>query len=142
MSPVTATFNQIFSGRFLKAADITKPILVTISDVNFEPVGQEKEMKLVLSFLELTGQDMVCNKTNAGILQGLYGNDPNAWINQRVVMYVDPTVYFQGKNTPAIRLRPAPARPVVQAPQAAPAQQPLREEPPMDYMDDILETQF
>ena len=65
--------NGAFPSNFIKAADLqgSEPI-VTIKSVEFEPVGQEKEMKPVVYFVNKE-KGMVLNKTNANTIATLTG---------------------------------------------------------------------
>jgi hypothetical protein len=76
--------------------------------VEFEPVGQKREMKPVLYF---TGKDkgMVLNKTNAKNIANLIGSfETDEWIGFRIRLYAT-NVEFQGETVESIRVKSAPS---------------------------------
>lgn len=99
------TTDDFFPSRFMKAADVDeeKPVL-TVMDVNYEPIGEDNEMKLILAFQEVT-KELVLNRTNASNLEEMYGKVPNNWIGKRVEMYTT-FVDFKGKSVEAVRIKP------------------------------------
>ena len=92
----------VFSGDSLKAADLQgKEPTVVVSHVQMKEFDDGN--KLVLSF-EGKKKTLVCNKTNANRIAFMYGNETNAWIGKPITLYEE-MVDFQGKLTPAIRVR-------------------------------------
>lgn len=95
--------NEIFSGDYLKAEDLQgRSVPVTISAVSVKEFDDGK--KLILSF---AGKDkqLVCNKTNASIIQEVLGSsDTDDWVGQKVTL-ITKKVEFQGKLVPAIRVK-------------------------------------
>jgi len=118
--------NEAFPSNFLKAADLNgQSVTVTIETVTLEELGQgrDKEQKLCISF---RGKEkkLICNKTNAGTISKMYGDDTDAWIGQRITI-APREVEFQGDMVWAIRVslaKPA-AVTVAPAPRTPPAQQ-------------------
>jgi len=116
--------NDAFPSTYLKAADFTEDVQLTIRQVEMEPVGgsntEPAEMKAVAHFDE-TQKGLVLNMTNWDSIEVMYGPESPDWIGKKVVLYPTQTS-FRGKLVAAIRVR------VMQAPQpatpAAPAQQP------------------
>lgn len=100
------TYNDYFPSRWIKADDIpeNKNLVLTVEDVNFEPVGQDKEMRLVLHFAERE-QGLVLNKTNAQMLEQLFGHNPNNAIGKRIALMAVPVTYA-GKTMMGIRISP------------------------------------
>lgn len=105
--------NDIFGGNYLKAEDLGgRAVTVTIEDVEVKEFDDGK--KLVIGF---AGKEkkLVCNRTNASIIEEVTGeSDTDNWIGKKVVLVVK-KVEFQGKLVPAIRVdlnavqqRPAP----------------------------------
>lgn len=94
--------SQIFSGDYLKAEDLNgRSVPVTISEVVVKEFDDGK--KLILSF-EGKDKQLVCNKTNASIIQEVTGsNDTDDWIGKKILL-VTKKVEFQGKLVPAIRV--------------------------------------
>ncbi len=83
------------------------------------------EVKPVLHF-NGRKKGLVLNKTNAQVVVEAYGDDTETWKGRDIVLFVDPNVMFQGKVTPAIRVRvpKAAPQPVVQHAPAPPAPEP------------------
>jgi hypothetical protein len=99
--------DQAFPSQYLKASDLAgnQPI-VTIERVEFEPVGQKKEMKPILYF---AGKDkgMVLNKTNAKNIANLVGSgETDEWVGFRIKLY-SANVEFQGESVESIRVKAA-----------------------------------
>lgn len=105
---VKGSYNEFFPSRWLKAADIPggEDLVLTIRDVNNEPVGEDQELKLVLSFEEVD-KELCLNKTNAGTLEKLFGHDPNAAIGKRVALGLSEATYM-GKTSLVVRIRLTP----------------------------------
>lgn len=100
--------NEAFPSQYLKASDLQgqQPI-VTIDRVEFEAVGQKREMKPVLYF---HGKDkgMVLNKTNAKNISNLVGSfETDEWAGFRIKLY-SANVEFQGETVESIRIKAAP----------------------------------
>lgn len=94
--------STVFGGDSLKAADLQggEPTVV-ISGVQAKDFDDGN--KLVISF-EGKKKALVCNKTNANRIAFMYGTETNAWIGKPITLYEE-MVDFQGKLTPAIRVR-------------------------------------
>jgi hypothetical protein len=97
-----------FPSQYLKAADLQgKEPAVTIERVEFEPVGQDKQMKPVLYF---AGKEkgMVLNKTNAQTILTLTGTEEtDDWGGFSVRLY-STKVQFEGRVVDSIRIKAAP----------------------------------
>ena len=121
-----------FPSEFLKAADLQgRQIKAVIAHVEMREVGGDP--KPVLFFRDKE-KGMVLNKTNANTISQAYGDDTEEWPGGEVVLY-ETMVDFQGRSTPAIRIRIPPRKPPgsITVTSGAQAQQPAA--PPMD--DDI-----
>jgi hypothetical protein len=95
-----------FPSKYLKAADLNQQdVNVVISKVEIADVGsaEEPESKPVLYFRGME-KGLVLNKTNAGVIAGLYGDDTDMWTDKPITLY-EAQVDFQGKATLAIRVR-------------------------------------
>ena len=94
--------------RFLTQKDIDRPVIVTITGcraVNVAMEGAETDERWTLSFREFE-KPMVLNSTNGQIIAAITGSDESdAWIGQKIVLYVDPNVSFGGKLTGGLRCR-------------------------------------
>lgn len=126
--------STVFGGDSLKAADLqgSEPTVV-ISHVQAKEFDDGN--KLVVSF-EGKKKSLVCNKTNANRIAFMYGTETNGWIGKEITLYEE-MVDFQGKLTPAIRVRAVKQ-------QAAPVRQPARQssadmgrESPRQSMSDV-----
>ena len=123
-----------FPSKYLKAANITQPVRVTIERVDMEDVSGrgKKEMKPVLYFVAKE-KGMVLNKTNSGVIEAVYGTETDEWVGKRVEIYAGETT-FAGDMVPCLRLRipkdsvggnsagarPAPTRMPVRQPEPSP----------------------
>jgi len=126
--------NEVFSGNYLKADDLQgRTARVTISKVEVKEFDDGN--KIVLHF---QGKDkqLVCNRTNCSIIaENLGTQETDEWTGQTVQLMVK-RVEFQGKLVPAIRVVLEDKKPVVAAPKAAPAPQPVAlESSPIDDSD-------
>lgn len=135
--PVNINFDQAYPSRWLKAGDLEtdRATVVTVKDINFEPIGQDKTMTLVLNFTEFPDKGFILNKTNASTLKALFGADPNAAIGKKIALYVT-EVAFSGKMVDAIRI--STKIPGVKQPQ--PQQPPMPEPPDDDLMPEFVES--
>jgi hypothetical protein len=95
-------------------------------------------VKFIVRFEE-TEQALIANMTNSRIIAGLYGDDTDDWIGQRITLYPTET-QFNGRMVPAIRVRskppqakrPAPARAAAPRRPGRPAQPMTQEEADAD----------
>jgi hypothetical protein len=97
--------NEAFPSKYLKASDLqgAEPV-VTMSHVEFEPVGQKKEMKAVLYF---AGKEkgLVLNKTNANKITELTGTAiTEEWEGQKIRLFATET-QFAGDTVDCIRVK-------------------------------------
>ena len=98
------TIDQIFPSRWLKPSDLGSTARVaTISKIDFELVGMEKENKAVLSFQNSTKR-LILNKTNAQTLANLYGREVLGWVGKKVILFAA-EVQFRGTTTLAVRIK-------------------------------------
>ncbi len=106
--------NEAYPSKYLKAGDVTEtPTSYTITDVNIEEVGREKQPRLVLQF---KGEEkgMVVNKTNAKtIAKALGSEETEDWIGKAIKLY-STEVSFGDEMVEAIRvsLKPGTANDV------------------------------
>ncbi len=121
-----------FPSNYLKAADLKgRAVVVTIDRVEFEAIGQKREMKPVLYF---AGKEkgVVLNKTNANkIMQITASPVTEEWKGQAIVIYPTETS-FQGDMVDCIRVRAVPPN----ARRAAPIVEPPPEPEPDEFIDD------
>jgi hypothetical protein len=102
--------SDALQSRFLKQTDFPKPEVLTITRAEMEnvaPPGAKPEEKYVLFFREYE-KGLVLNTQNNLWLTSQFGDDVDSLVDQKVVVYVDRTVMFQGKRTGGLRLREVP----------------------------------
>lgn len=123
--------NTMKESRFLKKEDCGNGILLTIrscEQINVAKDGAPEELKWCLNFEE-TEKPYVTNVTTRAVIAAFTGR-PNTdnWGGAKIVLFNDPTVFFNGK-TGGIRARaprnqpagkPAPSAPPSAAINAAP----------------------
>lgn len=100
--------SEMRESKFLKQSDIGTGALMTVLGCNPHNVakeGAEPEMKWCLEFEEVE-KPLVLNSINIQLCEKIFGSDDtDHWIGKRIVLYVDPTISFQGKVTGGIRVR-------------------------------------
>lgn len=100
--------SEMFPSNFLKAADVTDAggemdmTIFTVEMKEFDTDEGGKEKKAVLIFTN--DKRMVLNKTNAGLIAQMLGDDTDKWINQNITLIVQ-EVPFGNKTVPAIRVK-------------------------------------
>ncbi len=129
--------NDLYPSKYLKAEDITQPLLVTISGLAQEEVGQSRDRRPVLYFSELA-KGLILNKTvYIEIANHLGQEDTDNWRGGKIQL-VRGMTQFQGKPIACIRTRsvtvppPAPAASPFAAPSGRPPFAPLQSGQP-DY---------
>jgi len=116
--------SNAFPSDYLKAADLQgRAVTVTMSHVDMREIGGEPKPILYFKGKE---KGMVLNKTNAGKIAEMFGDDTDDWEGGEVILY-EAMVDFQGKTVAAIRVRLAPRKVV-----SATAERPARSEPTQD----------
>lgn len=105
-----ANINDAFPSNFLKASDLKgNAVTVTIDRIEFEPVGQTKEMKPVIYFTNKE-KGLVLNKTNATTISRLLGSgETEDWHGAAIRIYPTETSY-QGEQVDCIRVKAGTAR--------------------------------
>lgn len=101
-----AKLSDMFPSKYVKAADCEdSDLVVTVREVKQERVGQgtDAEDKFVVYFEE-TDKGLVLNKTNAGTIAKLYGDDADDWEGKKVALFAT-EVSFQGQMSLGIRVR-------------------------------------
>lgn len=100
--------SEMFPSNLLKAQDVLDaggemPLVIRKIEIKeFDADGGGKERKPIIFF---DGEkQMVCNKTNGNAIAELYGEETDNWIGKEIVLVVR-DVDFQGKSTPAIRIK-------------------------------------
>ena len=111
--------DEIFPSKYLKAADLSKPTVVTIDSAPLEvlknPEGKEQS-KVVLHFRGAK-KALPLNVTNWDAVAAICGEDTDDWPGGKVELYADKT-RMGGKTVDCIRVRAPGLR--EQAPPMAP----------------------
>lgn len=112
--------SEAFPSDYLKASDLNgNSVTVRISKVEMVEMGQgnKKENKLLISF-HGSKKQLVCNKTNAGTIEKLYGDDTDLWVGKPVTLTAR-EVEYQGDVVMGIRVSlQKPAQPAIATPPA------------------------
>lgn len=99
--------SEAFPSNYLKSDDLQdRDVTVVIATAEMETLGNER--KLVLTF-QGKKKSMICNKTNAGRIAFLYGDDTDGWIGREIVLTSE-FVEFQGKTVKGLRIKPPAKR--------------------------------
>ncbi len=94
--------SEEFPSKYLKASDLQgREVRVTMAHVEREKVGDDFKPALYFKGKE---KAMILNKTNAGTISDVYGDDTEDWVDQPLILF-SVMVDFQGKIGPAIRCR-------------------------------------
>jgi hypothetical protein len=99
-----AKVSEMIQSKFLRKEDFEEDQVCTIKGVELEAMQQSSDTKWVLYFRE-HAKGMVLNTTTIRVLEQAFGDDSNDWIGQKVMVYVDPNVSFQGRVVGGLRLR-------------------------------------
>ena len=117
--------NSSFPSNYIKASDLGgRTVVVTISHIDMEAVGRDKEQKPILYF-EGKKKGLVLNRVNAKMVTALAGSsETNEWPGVRVALYTTMTE-FGGEQVECIRIKaPVQARPAAAQPVRAVKLQP------------------
>lgn len=121
--------SEMIVSKFLRKEDFDEDRVMTIKGVKLEDMpGDDGQQKWVLYFRE-EAKGMALNVTTIRVLEKAFGDDSDAWVGKRVMVYVDPNVSFGGRVVGGLRLRPpsrqnppqqgAPQQPIQSAPKSA-----------------------
>lgn len=105
MTKKPASFDELYPGRFLKAALLRgKPATLTISDVDIEElVGDDgAKRKAILSFSETPLKLVLC-RTNGECIRAMFGSELAKWIGKKVTIHES-----QWNGEPCIRVLGSP----------------------------------
>jgi hypothetical protein len=106
--------------RFFRAEDLTENKVLRIKSVTEEPIGPNRQMKLVVWFTNHP-KGVVLNRTNNRTIRGAYGDDTAGWIGKLIELF-RAKAELNGEPVDALRVRiPPPKQP--RASQAPPSQQ-------------------
>ena len=97
------TVSDAFPSNYLKAADLNKrTIKLKIDKVVFEEIGQDKDKKPILLFVDVK-KGLVLNKANATTIGSIHGQELEGWTGKEIELF-EQMVPFQGQNVAAIRV--------------------------------------
>jgi hypothetical protein len=104
--------SQMIQHKFLCKGDLDEDTPATIKSLKLEDMpGDGGEQRWVVYFRKLQ-KGMVLNTTALRLLGQTFGDESDAWIGKKVVVYLDPTVLFKGQVVGGLRLWPVkPAKP-------------------------------
>ena len=109
--------DDLVTSDYLKEADVTPPIRVTIKSSepkNMAKPNQPPQVKCVLAFNEIE-KKLVCNVTNFKAIAKKTGKaDSDDWVGETIDLWFNPDIEFGGDIVGGIRLMTAqPQAPVV-----------------------------
>lgn len=103
-----AKVSDLGNSKYLQQSDVEGGVTVTISHYTHQNVAQDNEPKqerYVLHFQEDI-KPLVLNKTNGSLIEMVTGSDDlEAWAQQKITLYRDPTISFGGKIVGGIRVQ-------------------------------------
>ena len=104
MKDVTKVQNR----RFLKKADLSKELRLTIREVREEDValeGAPEKLRFVLYFEEIE-KALILKWNIAKAVEAITGSpDMDDWAGQQIVIYHDPDVLYEGRAVGGIRVK-------------------------------------
>lgn len=107
--------SEMIVSKFLRKEDFDEDRVMTIRSVKLEDMpGDNGDQKWVLYF-QGEAKGMAMNVTTIRVLEQAFGDDSDHWVGNKVMVYVDPNVSFQGKVVGGLRLR-TPKKQSVKAP--------------------------
>lgn len=111
--------SELIPSKYLAKADFDEDgTTLTIKKVEIEDLGRDDqtERKPIMYFRE-NPKGMVLNRSSLRLLESCFGDDIEPWTGKKVIIYVDPTVSFQGRIVGGLRLRvPRPPKTAEKAP--------------------------
>src|SRR4029450_5125322 len=108
-----SNIREAFAGAYIRAEDIKTPMVLEVSHVHQEVIGDDD--RHVLYFVDYE-KSLPLNKTNALALADLISEETDDWKGHKIELYRD-SVMYQGKRTAAVRVR-LPRQPQPQASKA------------------------
>jgi hypothetical protein len=100
--------SDLYQSPYLKAADVTKPVKLTISELTIgtftDQKTQKDEKRIVLSFAGAKKQ-LILNKTGAGNLAAAFGDELEGWPGKEVIL--SPGVANNGAQMVLVQAAPS-----------------------------------
>ena len=117
------TVDDLSQSKYLRQADVTPDLVVTIAGydhVNMAKEGEPAEMKYCLNFSGDV-KPLSLNKTNGELIAlNLGSKNLDHWTGKQVTLYADPTIMCKGQMTGGIRVRYFPPAGQQSAPNTSP----------------------
>src|SRR5262249_49284118 len=123
--------SNAYPSKYVSASDLNgRNVSVIIARAEMEKLGNDHKPVLYFRGKE---KGLVLNKTNAYAIKDAYGDDTDGWEGKELVLFEIMTD-FQGKITPAIRVRTPSAKDRQGQPKPAPVvpADPLEHDPMRD----------
>jgi hypothetical protein len=123
--------NEAFPSKFLSSDDLGgidgDDTVVTLWNLRMDKVGLTDPKPKLIATVRLDGdeKDFVINKTNAGTIAKIHGDDTDDWEGKKITLFVT-EVEYQGKVMPGIRVR-------LRKPKDAPKGKPADDQPPKQF---------
>jgi hypothetical protein len=98
---------EMIESRYLKQSDVDGEVMVTVQGlkkVNVARDDEDPEYRWTVKFAEFP-KPMVLNVTNLKRLAKALGDDTDDWLNQAVMLYVDPDIEFGGNVVGGLRIK-------------------------------------
>lgn len=100
------TVDDLGKSNYISKNDVGKGILLTIKSYEKKDVGIGRESIEWVFYFEEHEKGFIVKKTNGNLIAAVVGSaDFDDWIGEKIVLYIDPTVDFQGKLIGGIRVR-------------------------------------
>ena len=112
--PTAEDFDRINGSKWLSKSDVgDDEVIAVLTDVVIETIrdkdGTTKEKYVVV--FDAFDKPLVLNATNKSFLGEAFGKDAAKWIGNKVVVYVDNSIIYNG-NRGGVRLRMPPKKSV------------------------------
>jgi len=106
--------NDLFPSKYLRAADLDKPRIVTIDHITHEDFKDDGVIvkKTIVHFKRngAATSPLVCNKTNWRMLAEITGSDDDdGWPGHRIELRSEKVRGLKGTLVDSVRVYPAPA---------------------------------
>ncbi|HLC04094.1 MAG TPA: hypothetical protein VJK02_13735 [Anaerolineales bacterium] len=99
--------SEVYPSKYVKAEDLDGDADVVIKELVMEefedPQTKKRTQKPVLYF-QNARKGLICNKTNAGLIARLYGDETDEWVGKHITLTVVDVEAF-GDVVSAIRIK-------------------------------------
>lgn len=100
--------SEAFPSNYVSKDDVEPAVVWTIASVvcvEMDGDDGRKKNPPVAYFKEEEAKPLILNNTNWMVLEDLYGEDSDLWIDKPIELYKDPAVMFGGKRVGGVRVR-------------------------------------